>query len=220
MIFETLFLVGLIGFLAMVGMGMMHGHGHDQGAHHSDHGFHHGGHHADHGAHDSGHGAHGQHAHDHGHGQNEPSQQAFRLPFFLSPLNIFSTCLGMGAVGLLTKGSFSTPLALVISFICGLMFTVLLIKPIFGLLLNFSSKPSEGLEGMVAQPAQAIAPFDAEGRGLIRLTLDGEVVQLLARLEQHEINQGAAVKRGDTVIITSIDAGKGTCTVTHELSQS
>ena len=219
MIFETLFLVGLIGFLAMVGMGMMHGH--DHGGSHAGHDSHDASHSHHIGTHGSHHSAHPDHAsahgHAHGHGHDEP-QQGMRLPFFMSPLNIFSTCLGMGAVGLLIQGRLGFPIAFAAALLAGILFTAVLIKPIFGFLLNFSSTPSEGLEGTVAQTAEAVGAFDADGRGLIRMTLDGELVQLLARLEAAEIHQGTSVKRGDTVVITSIDPGKGTCTVTRELS--
>ncbi len=213
MIFETLFLVGLIGFLAMVGMGMMHGH--DHGGSHAGHDSHDASHSHHIGTHGAHHTAHSDHAGAHGH--DEP-QQGMRLPFFMSPLNIFSTCLGMGAVGLLIQGRLGFPIAFAAALLAGILFTAVLIKPIFGFLLNFSSTPSEGLEGTVAQTAEAVGAFDADGRGLIRMTLDGELVQLLARLEAAEIHQGTSVKRGDTVVITSIDPGKGTCTVTRELS--
>jgi hypothetical protein len=87
-----------------------------------------------------------------------------------------------------------------------------------GMFLKFASTPSEGLEGAIARPAEAISGFDAQGRGIVRLSLDGQVVQLLARLDSTEVARGVHVARGDEVIVTEVDSAKGSCRVTKELS--
>lgn len=90
-----------------------------------------------------------------------------------------------------------------------------LIKPLIGFLLGFASKPSEGLEGTVAHEAEAITGFDARGQGLVSLVVDGESVQVLARLQPGE---SGSVRKGDRVVVLDVDPVKNQLTVTRELS--
>jgi hypothetical protein len=106
-----------------------------------------------------------------------------------------------------------------VAVLSGLFFNLGIVKPLMRGLLNFATRPSEGLEGQVAHPAEAMSAFDAQGRGIVRLTLDGEIIQLLARLDPAEIERGVRVRRGDEVLVTEVDASKNACKVTRELSQ-
>ncbi len=132
-------------------------------------------------------------------------------------MTLFSISLGMGAVGLLCRKFVPLPLLWVLAAAGGIAFSALIVRPIMNLVMKFVSKPSEGLEGMVAKAVEAASAFDAQGKGLVKMTLDGEVVQLLARLERSEQEKGVRVARGETVVITEVDAQKGTCVVSREL---
>lgn len=233
MVYEILLAVGVLGLFAMVLMGMVHGHGGDghghagNGAHghtdfghgHADFGHAHVG--AAHGHADFGHGHAGG---THGGGSENQTQTSVhagpkvgRNWFAVSPLDLFSMALGAGAVGMaLQTMLFVAPLA-ACAVAGGLAFDFLLVKPLIKFIFKFSSKPSEGLEGMIASPAEAISGFDASGMGLVKLTMDGEIVQLLAQLEKSEHSQGIKVHKGDQVIITEVDAQRGSCRVTREL---
>lgn len=211
MVFEILFLVGLVGFLAMAGLGMVHGHGDGHG---------HGGHHAGHGH--AGHG-HAGPGHDHGHhgdlGTHSPglgNEILHTLPLLFSPMNLFSMALAMGATGVLLKDKLTGPILWLAAIAGGLLFTFLLIRPMMNLILNFATKPSQGLASQLAHAAEAISNFDANGQGLIRVTVDGEVKQLLATLDPLERERGVTISKGEEVMIAEINADRGTCVVIRE----
>lgn len=133
-----------------------------------------------------------------------------------SPMNIFATCLAMGGIGVLLQSRFAFWLTFVLAAAGGIAFTVLIVRPLFRLLLGFSSKPSQGLEGTIATMAEAASSFDANGRGLVKVVLDGEIVQLLGQLAANEVQTGRTVRKGDQIVITDVDAKRGVCTVSNE----
>jgi len=134
-----------------------------------------------------------------------------------SPLDIFSLCFGAGAAGLLATGHVASSWLPFIAVFGALLFAFGIVRPFFGVLMNFASEPSDGLEGTVAMTAEAITKFDAEGRGLVRVNMEGQLVQLLGRLCPEEIESAQIVRKGDQLVITEVDAKKGTCVVTREL---
>jgi hypothetical protein len=215
-VYLLLFLVGSIGFTAMVALGFLsHTAGDHGGTHHSlGHGSGHGG---SHGL--LGHDGHHLPVHtksatvNHSHGSKS-------LPswFALSPLDIFSFCLGAGATGILAASVLPAPALAIASAIGALAFNFAIVKPLMALLLRFATKPSEGLEGSVAKSVEAVTRFDSQGQGLVRLTLDGQNVQLLARLEAAEVTGGTTVAKGDQLVILAVDPHRNTCTVTRELA--
>ena len=218
-VFLLLFLIGSIGFTAMVMLGAFHGVGHHG---HTgplkalpSHGHLVGGH----GHVLPGHTSHApaQVHHNSGHAQSEQNAEGRGL--FISPLDIFSLCLGGGAAGLLL-----TPyLPAFILPICGIagavFFNFGVVRPLMGFLFRFASKPSDGLEGTIAQSAEAISGFDAQGRGLVRMTLDGQNIQLLAHLDDTELQKGVKVHKGEQLMVIDVDAAKNTCRVTRELAE-
>ncbi len=194
MIYTTLLLIGLVGLFAQAVLGLSHG-GHAG----------HTGHAAGHGTHPGGRGG-GSRG---GRGERGPSP----LWTLLSPLAIFSLCLGAGATGLLLKpvhlAAALTALAAVVG---GLVFFAGLVRPIWTLLFQFASKPSAALEGMVARQAEAVTGFDASGRGLVGLTIDGQWVRVLATLEPDPAN-ALPVKAGDRLTVISVDGRANSCRV-------
>jgi len=128
-------------------------------------------------------------------------------------MDLFAMALGAGAAGVLLGGVLS-PRSLVWAAVAGaLVFNFLVIKPIFGLAMKFVTNPSEGLEGTVALTATATTRFDEEGKGLVQLTLDGQLVQLLAALDPAERELGEKVVKGDQVTVLQVDAHRNRCTV-------
>jgi hypothetical protein len=212
-VYLLLFLVGSIGFTAMVALGFLsHTAGDHGGTHHS---LGHGG--------SQGHVGHDGHhlpIHTksvspikHSHGSKGLSRW-----FALSPLDIFSFCLGAGAVGILAAPILPETALATSALLGALGFNFAVVKPLMGFLLRFASKPSEGLEGSVAQSVEAITRFDGQGQGLVRLILDGQNIQLLARLEAAEVTGGTTVAKGDQLYIVAVDPHRNTCTVTRELA--
>jgi hypothetical protein len=101
---------------------------------------------------------------------------------------------------------------------CGVAYNWLLIHPVMNLCLRFVSRESGGLEGAVSVEVEAISNFDANGQGLVRLTLDGQLRQLLANLEHAEHERGVTVRKGDKVVILEVDAVRNICTVSRDLA--
>jgi hypothetical protein len=136
----------------------------------------------------------------------------------LSPVNIFSLALGFGATGMILGNVVGMPGLAICAVIGAFVFNFALVRPLMGYLAGFASKPSEGIEGMVYQEAEAITGFDKEGRGIVRLTLDGQHVQLLATLDLLEVEKGIHVSKGQKLIVTEVDSAKNSCRVTRELA--
>jgi hypothetical protein len=206
MIYTTLFWVGLMGLFAQAVLGLSHGGsaGHSGG---------HAGHSGGHAGHSGGHAPHGHAGHGHANG-TRGGRGPSPLWTLLSPLTIFSLCLGAGATGLLTKPAHLTStLAALAAILGGLVFYGLLVRPLWTLIFRFASTPSEALEGMVARQAEAVTGFDASGRGLVGLTIDGQWVRVLAILESDDQSNAAIIKPGEKLTVTSVDGHTNTCRV-------
>jgi hypothetical protein len=202
LICSILFWVGALGVAILAMMGGLHtghaGHaGQGGGVTHPGHA---------HAGHDS-QGARSQH-------DGQQSRGASLLLTILSPLTIFSVCLGAGATGLLVR-SFHLPTLIVaiVALAGGVAFFAAIIRPLLTVVLMFASKPSKALEGTIAQQAEAITTFDASGKGLVQLTVDGQLVRILATLETDEHVQPSDVSPGDRLTVTSVDGHKNTCRV-------
>jgi hypothetical protein len=183
MIYTTLFLIGLVGIGAQALLGMG-GHGHAGRGHHAAHGH-----------------------------QNAGARTGNFLLSLLSPLSVFSVCLGIGAAGLLLR---SIPLPrqelFGVALLGGLFFYALLVRPIWALVFKFASEPAKALDGAVAGTAEALTRFDATGKGLVRVNVDGQIVRVLAFLEPQERTE-ETVKPGDQLTIISVDGHANTCRV-------
>lgn len=110
------------------------------------------------------------------------------------------------------------PLPYIVAALGAIAFDFGVVRPMFALLFRCASKPSEGLEGTVALPAEAITKFDERGQGLVLVNMEGQLVQLLAKLEGGDVAGGVVVHKGDRVIVTSVNSQANTCRVTRELS--
>jgi hypothetical protein len=185
MIYTTLFLVGLLGLFAQAVLGLSHGG-------HAGHTGHHGGR----------------------GGGNRGDRGPSPLWTLLSPLAIFSLCVGAGATGLLLRPAhLGAALTALIAVLGGLVFFGLLVRPIWNLLFRFASKPSAALEGMVARQAEAVTGFDGQGRGLVGLTIDGQWVRVLATLDPDDRADARTVRPGEQLTVISVDGHANTCRV-------
>ena len=210
--YALLFLVGFFGFIGMAAMSFVHS-GHD--------------------AHTGNHGSTGealgslralQHGHgarvSHGHlrGGAKVARGRFRPWWALSPFDILAYCTGAGAAGEILRHSLTPGETVAAAIVGAIVFDFALAKPILNTLLKFESRQSDGLEGSVAQQVEALTRFDAQGRGLVRLALDGQMVQVLAHLDAGERERGVTVSKGDALVVVDVDAVKNTCRVTRELA--
>ena len=219
-IYEILLVTGVLGLVAM----SLAGFGHHGGAHHAGHGGAHAGH-----AHlagrvgHAGHTAAGPMAHRGALRSGRAAAGAVQrgglgqaLLSLLSPITLFAACLGAGAVGsILTRWGVSAVLAAVGAAVGAIGFNALLVRPIMSLVMGFASAPARGLDGTLLQNAEAITNFDANGEGLVRVLVDGQSVDVLARLTEEERRQGTRVVRGQSVRVEDIDAHRNRCTVSR-----
>ncbi len=202
---SALMLIGFLGLLAQTLLGIGHT---GQIGHHAHTGPAHAGH--AHGGQAHGHGAHhGDQGHTAGHGQSRDPSALLSL---LSPLTFFSLCLGAGATGLLLK-HLHLPTGLVggAALAGGLLLYGAVIRPLSGLMLRFASTPSLALEGTLAREAEALTSFDAAGKGLVRLNVDGQTVRVLATLEPDD--RAVGVRPGERLVVTQVDGRSNSCRV-------
>jgi hypothetical protein len=130
-----------------------------------------------------------------------------------SPLTIFSFCLGVGATGLLLGHLLSEWETAIAALVGGVVFYTAIVKPLWRLIFMFASKPAETLAGTVAREATAMSQFDARGRGVVRLTVDGQVIRVLAHLDRADREKGIKITPGDTLVVTNVDGAHNSCTV-------
>lgn len=193
MIDTTLFLIGAVGLAAQALIGLGHGgHGHGHG-HHASHQGHH-------------------QAHGHANG----SRAGGILLALLSPMTLFSLCLGIGASSLMLRHT-AIPGGerIALAVLGGLLFYGAFVRPLWGLLFQFASRPSRALEGTLSQEVEAISRFDARGRGMVQMAIDGQVSRILAVLESEDIPDAAAIRPGDRLTVTAVNAKANTCRVTR-----
>ena len=165
---------------------------------------------------------HSQAAHNHGRIPNSSAERRFSssLLMAISPLDVFSLSLGAGATGILL-GTLVPARWLVWFAVAGaVLFDFGVVKPVIGLMARFVSRPSGGLEGEVAKTAEAVTAFDNNGKGLVKLCLDGQFVQLLAHLDPGEKDKGVLIAKGDTVLVIEVDPAHNSCRVSRELASS
>ena len=209
MVYQILLLIGAIGLVVQTLLGFSHagaGHRGPAGNSHSAALLH---------AHGNAH----AHAHGHVHVHLDVSsllrQAATALWTLFSPLTIFSVCLGAGAAGILAQAFHERPaVTIALAFSGGMAFYGLIVRPLSGLLLRFASKPAKTLSGVVAQEAEVVSRFDARGRGVVRVTVDGQSARLLAHLETDDQDKVATIAPGDRLVVTGVDRKTNTCRVT------
>jgi hypothetical protein len=176
--------------------------GHDVGGHAVTHG----------GGHAHGHGHHGDHGHHGEHGGGDRAMGAWFLSF-LSPRVLFSILVGLGAAGLLLAGFLPAPLLLPAAVAGGFAFELLAVRPVWNFFFRFGSEPALTLESAVTDVATAVTGFNPQGEGLVKIELDGQIVQVLARLSPADRASGVRVHTGDTLVVEEVDAVRNCCTV-------
>ena len=139
------------------------------------------------------------------------------LAAWLSPRVLFTMALGIGATGLLLAPFISSEvLRAPLAFAGGLFLEKALVAPLWAVLMRFGSAPARTLESALLEEAVALTAFDAQGCGMIAITLDGHEMRALARLKPDENNAHAArVRSGDVLLIESVDAARGQCLVSR-----
>lgn len=128
-----------------------------------------------------------------------------------SPLTVFALCLGTGAAGMTLEAVLKTPWQrAVLAVVIGFLFWKLVVEPLEELVMRFASEPATNLEGAKASEATVQSRFDAQGRGMVSLTVDGQIRRVLAVLVDGDREQ---VQVGDKVVVVEVDTRRNTCRV-------
>jgi hypothetical protein len=77
---------------------------------------------------------------------------------------------------------------------------------------KWASLPAKTLSDAIFENGTAVTDFDAKGYGLVRLNLDGQVVQLLGQLDPEE-QSGSPVRSGEALFVRSVDSARQRCVV-------
>ena len=126
---------------------------------------------------------------------------------------LFSFLVGLGLTGLMLRPLLFEPVLAAGAVLGGFAFERFLVGPIWKLLFRFESRQAATLESAIMEEASAETDFDARGQGLIRLELDGQVVQLLGSLRPEDREASRRVRRGDRVRIEDVDPARNRCIV-------
>lgn len=132
---------------------------------------------------------------------------------FLSPRTLFSVALGFGAAGVLGHALVREPWLLFVALVCGVIFEMIVFRPVWNFIFRFASRPARTLESIVAEEARVVTSFDVSGHGLVSVDMDGQVVQILAQLSTRSRESGTHVRTGDRVFIEQVDVQKNLCVV-------
>jgi hypothetical protein len=182
MLYQILLAVGGLGLLTQAVLGFADGDGDSDGSHHA-------------------------------HTQDQQGQHGdgHTWLLLLSPLRLFGLSLGIGAagMGLQSTTALSPWLVLALSLLAGGAFYRLIVKPLMALAMRFASKPATTLSGAVGQEVTADSRFDATGKGIVTLTVDGHLIRLLATLE----GATEAIEAGEKLVVIAIDTRRNTAKV-------
>jgi translation initiation factor IF-1 len=152
-----------------------------------------------------------------GHGQGRGGASS-RWLLFLSPRVWFSLLVGFGATGLLLQRYVSGAGRAGLALAGALAFETILVRPLWSLASRFASAPAMTLEHGVMDDAEAVTGFNPQGEGLVRLELDGQVVQLLGILAPADRAAGVRISAGDRLLVEAVDPARQRCTVSRRFS--
>ena len=150
------------------------------------------------------------------HGQNGVNRSEgvlfFRLLAWFSPIYICGAIVGFGATGTLVSPILQGWLQLAAAVVGAYVLCFFCIRPLLTGIQKWASLPAKTLSDAVLEDGTAVTDFDSQGYGLVRLHLDGQVVQLLGQLVQEE-KSGAPVRSGETLFVRSVDSARQRCVV-------
>lgn len=131
---------------------------------------------------------------------------------WLSPIYICGAIVGFGATGTLIAPILQGWLQLGAALAGAYLLCSFGIRPFLSGIQKWASLPAKTLNDAVLENGTAVTDFDLHGYGLVRLNLDGQVVQLLGELVPEE-RSSARVRSGETLFVRSVDSARQRCVV-------
>jgi hypothetical protein len=111
--------------------------------------------------------------------------------------------IGFGLAGIVFDRFFSFEIAAAIAVANALVFERFAVRPYWDWIFRSASTPGTNLEGAVATRSIAVTSFNARGQGLVRLTVDGQDRDVLARLMPG--TPAGCVHKGDALFVERVD---------------
>jgi hypothetical protein len=153
----------------------------------------------------------------HSSGHNTPANHLLNdlisgLLTWLSPAYLAGAIIGFGATGTLVSPLLQGWLQLGAALVGAYIICFFCIRPLLTGVQKWASLPAKTLTDAMLENGTAVTDFDSKGYGLVRLNLDGQVVQLLGQLAPEE-QSGARVRSGETLFVRSVDPAKQRCIV-------
>jgi hypothetical protein len=136
----------------------------------------------------------------------------FRLLGWLSPVYICGAIVGFGATGTLASPILQGWLQLGAALVGAYVLCSFCIRPMLIGIQKWASLPAKTLGDAMLENGTAATDFDSKGYGLVRLNLDGQVVQLLGQLDPEE-HSGSPVRSGEALFVRSVDPARQRCVV-------
>ena len=152
-----------------------------------------------------------------GHSQSAAADRSdggsiFRLLGWLSPVYICGAIVGFGATGTLVSPILQGWLQLGAALAGAYVLCFFCIRPMLTGIQKWASLPAKTLSDAMLEDGTAVTDFDAKGYGLVRLNLDGQVVQLLGQLDPEE-HSGSPIRSGEVLFVRSVDPARQRCVV-------
>ena len=133
----------------------------------------------------------------------------------MSPRILFALALGMGGTGLALRPVLGGVVLFAAAIAGGVVCERVVVRPFWNFLMRFTTTPAMTLESIIMSEAKVVSSFDSSGHGLVAVEMDGQVIQLLARLRPADHASGAPIRSGDHVRIEEVDPAKNRCTVSR-----
>lgn len=132
----------------------------------------------------------------------------------MSPLSWSSWSLGAGATGLVgIVLGIPEPFRALVAVAGAIGFSRGLVQPLWRTIFSFASEPAGNLNACLLQEVQAVTSFNERGEGLVRVTIDGNSTDILARLTRWEREKGRRVRKGELLLIEAVDPATNSCQV-------
>jgi hypothetical protein len=133
---------------------------------------------------------------------------------WFSPLYLCGTVIGFGVTGTLVGRLFQGWPCFAIAFLGAYFIRIICVRPLISGILMWASRPAKTLGDAVLETGIAGTNFDAQGYGMVRFYLDGQIIQLLGQLVPEESTE-LRVNAGERLFIRSVDSVRQRCIVSR-----
>ena len=148
----------------------------------------------------------------HGGGHDSHSSSSFWWLAWISPIYLCGAIVGFGLAGALLAPFLQGWLQFGAALGGAYLLQQFCLRPLMAGIAQWTSRPAKTLNDTVLESGTAATNFDAQGFGMVRLNLDGQVIQLLGRLAPEE-QDGSRIMSGDSLFIRSVDSARQRCIV-------